>query len=115
MHRLFSGSRTRPVTRASSREDLIEHFVTVLTREQEHRAARSDVVDGQVAWIGAERAAMVAAVAALRPDLPVETVQSEVLAVEESARGHSDYTVKYALRCAFIVEAGQYLPRPVAH
>lgn len=82
-------------------------FGTRLREASMHRELRWDPVPGlwgQVpGWVIYEAEQMLALVNELRAEhgLAPATLE-QVLRVERSASGHSDYPDKYALRCAFL-------------
>ncbi|HEY9369933.1 hypothetical protein [Streptomyces sp.] len=82
-------------------------FGTRLREASMHRELRWDPVPGlwgQVpGWVVYEAEQMLALVNELRAEngLSAATLE-QVLRIEQSACGHSDYPDKYALRCAFL-------------
>jgi hypothetical protein len=88
---------------------LRDRFLDTLITAACQRDRRQSTVDGpdgpEPEWAGYERDEMKNAVdckLAAR-GLPPAT-QAEIVSIERSAAGHSDYAAKYALRCAFLVE-----------
>jgi hypothetical protein len=80
-----------------------------LTREQELRGLRPHLVDGpdgtECAWARYERNRMHEKVNDLRADLGLPPLPLEdILRAERQAVGHSDYSLKFALYCAELVE-----------
>lgn len=82
---------------------------TTLSRAQEEREQRPDLVDGpegpECLWAAYERTRMHETVNDIRaerglPAVPVE----DIVRVERLAVGHSDYSRKFAFYCAEITE-----------
>jgi hypothetical protein len=72
------------------------------------RRKREDMVDGELGWVLHERQIMTDAVNRLRArtekgPIHIDTVKR----VDQSATGHSDYVLKYALGCADLVLADE--------
>lgn len=86
-------------------------LLDTLRAAQKDRHHRSDFVtdlDGtpELGWVLYERACMLEAVNELRAKADANPVALEALmAAETSACGHSDYTSKFAIRCADLVVA----------
>lgn len=77
----------------------------ILTVAQAGRHLRWDVIDGEPGWVLHERETMHAAVNQARAEagkqpLPIAAIE----AVEQQACGHSDYSSKFALYCAELVQ-----------
>ena len=84
-------------------------------RAAKERDGWNNVVDGpageELAWMGRERAMLLAMVNDRRHSLGAEPVTaSQVYEVEESAAGHVDYTDKLALRLAFLTYGQEWRP-----
>lgn len=82
-------------------------FLARLREASKSRDERWDEVPGlygpEPGWVVYEAEQMLALVNELRAEngLPPASLE-QVLRVEQSARGHSDYPDKYALRCTFL-------------
>ncbi|TMS00147.1 hypothetical protein [Nonomuraea basaltis] len=82
-------------------------FLARLAEVGKHRDERWDEVPGlygpEPGWVIYEAEQMLALVNEIRSGdgLPLATLE-QVLRIERSASGHSDYPDKYALRCAFL-------------
>jgi len=82
--------------------DLRDRFLAVLTKAQEHRPLRT--VD---AWIVFERTTMWKTVNTERKHRGLAAIDiADVERVERLAVGHSDYSSKFALYCAELVQRG---------
>lgn len=84
--------------------DTVNSLHHALTTAQKERRSRDTLVNGEPAWVTHERNTMHGEVNRLRalhglPPVPLDAVR----AAEDQAVGHSDYTHKYALRCADLV------------
>ncbi|MEV6036008.1 hypothetical protein AB0L65_32975 [Nonomuraea sp. NPDC052116] len=91
------------ITQAQTR-DLFRAKLAYLAHR---RSEREQIVEGpdgpEFAWVGYEAGRMLALVNELRAKNGLAPVTLEqVLRIEQSASGHSDYADKYALRCAFL-------------
>lgn len=70
------------------------------------RSKREDMVDGELGWVLHERQVMTDAVNRLRAHAGKSPVHIDaVKRVDQSATGHSDYVLQYALGCADLVLA----------
>jgi hypothetical protein len=93
----LSDSRARHRDLMNARDKLL----AVLEREQALRSTRYRLNLNEPEWVIAERKAMFETVNAIRakhgfPDIDM----MDILSVERSATGHSDYSSKFALYCA---------------
>lgn len=91
-------------------KDTTDTLFATLTRAQEERDKRPNLVDGpdgpECQWAAYERTRMHDAVNAIRADLGRAPVpMPDVLHAERQAVGHSDYSRKYALYCAELATA----------
>lgn len=86
-------------------KDTTDHLYGILLKAMNQREQRFDLVPGpdgvEFEWAAYERSCMHEAVNVLRASrsldqLPIE----EVIRVERTASGHSDYARKYAFYCA---------------
>lgn len=82
-------------------------FLARLREASQHRDERWDEVPGlygpEPGWVIYEAEQMLALVNELRAEEGLAPAALEqVLRIERSAAGHSDYPDKYALRCAFL-------------
>jgi hypothetical protein len=86
-------------------DEIATRLLQRLSLAQEERGLRPDfTADGEPGWVAYERQVMVEATNEEReraglPPVPPEQVR----AVERQAEGHSDYSRKFALGCAFLV------------
>jgi len=101
-------TETTPLQRNDERRRLAAQFREVLFTAAEHRRERDDLVDTpdgpEMGWVIYERNQMHAATDAERaarglPPVPLP----DLLRVERSAYGHSDYAAQYAWGCALLV------------
>ena len=100
-------TETRVLTAAEHRDwmMLTDAFSAALTKAMGERKIRSGFLrSGEPAWVEYERNVMLFAVnnARLERGKPVVDID-DVLRVENTAVGHSDYGYKFALRCAELV------------
>ena len=89
------------------RERTYDDLHAVLVAAQGERSRRREVRPGDTepGWVLHERDVMHDRVNALRARMHRDPVSSDAIRLaEQSACGHSDYTHKFALRCAFLVE-----------
>ncbi len=93
--------------------ELVFLLKDILVAAQAERAQRQDLVrleDGmpELGWVLYERQVMHDAVNALRAERGLGPVDAKaILGAENSACGHADYTLQYALRCADLVVASR--------
>lgn len=91
----------------------VERVYRALVAEQAHRPQRGQFVDdpqfgNDIEWSHAERRAMTRIANTIRAEHGLDPVsEADVAAVEQSAAGHSDYTVKYAL---YVADLARGLP-----
>lgn len=84
---------------------LRDQFRETLATAQAERHLREDVIDGEVGWVLYELHAMHQAVTQARAELGKQPLPiSAVEAAEQQAVGHSDYSSKFALYCAELVQ-----------
>jgi len=84
--------------------DLQERFAEALAKEQSLRPTREHCIDGEVAWVRAERELMLSLVNAERAKLGYTPVDmADIHEAELGAAGHTDYSTKFALYCASLV------------
>ncbi|WP_030188203.1 hypothetical protein [Streptomyces violaceorubidus] len=88
---------------------IADRLQRVLSRAQEDRSEREDLVDGpdgvECGWAAHERSEMWKAVNALRADQGRPAVSlDDVVQVERQASGHSDYSRKFAFYCAELAQ-----------
>ncbi|MEV7770512.1 hypothetical protein [Kitasatospora sp. NPDC086791] len=79
--------------------------LNTLTAAQQERAAREYVTDGELGWVIYERKTMHQAVNAARAERGLTLVPiGAVERVESMASGHYDYSSKFALYCAELIQ-----------
>jgi len=81
--------------------DLAPQMLRVLSKAQELRPQKLDWIGDELEWIIYEREVMLSAINAVRLQCnqPAVTVE-QVKRIENCAKGHSDYSHKYALYAA---------------
>jgi hypothetical protein len=89
------------------RSELINKFEEAFDRASEKRTSLNHWIGNVPAWVVHERKCMVEAVNEHRIALGKNPVDMEtfIRKAENPAVGHSDYAHKFALYCAFLVEA----------
>jgi len=101
--------RTITLLEADDRRWLADYLTGVLVDAATHRSERdgwdtSPDGEPELAWITFERGQMLAAVNQLRRGRGLPPVAAvDLLPVERSAQGHSDYARQYAFGCAELV------------
>lgn len=107
-----------PLQASEYRRGLINHFREVLLSAAEHRRERDDFVDSdadphgqELGWVVYERQQMLDAVNAEleRRGITPLVLPETIMRVERQAQGHSDYVAKWAIGCADIVIAAEWL------
>lgn len=92
---------TRPIDRRA----LIDWFVSELSKAQQERPVRQNTTDtGELEWIVFERDKLLELINLRRARISAPPVDmAAVERIENSAVGHSDYTLKLAIRAAELV------------
>lgn len=84
---------------------LRDQLLHTLTEAQEERPAREYVISGELGWVIYERETMHRAVNEARAEVGKQSLTiDQIEQVESLATGHSDYSSKYALYCAELVQ-----------
>lgn len=99
-------STLRPVT--VSQSSAFERLSTRFQAAASQRNLREDfdVATGELGWVTFEREEMCAEVNAIRSENGLDAVDDDrIRVVELTSSGHSDYALKFALRCAEITQA----------
>lgn len=84
---------------------LRDKLLSILTAAQEERPAREYVTSGELGWVIYERETMHQAVNEARAEAGKQPLTvDQIEQVESEADGHSDYSRKFALYCAELVQ-----------
>lgn len=88
--------------RLALRDSFLEFFRKIATTKERHK--RLDMVGNELGWVVYERETMYQAVNRERAKLGKTNLDlQELMKVERSAFGHSDYASKFALGCMELV------------
>lgn len=83
---------------------MFQKMLDILSEAQTHRHERDHWVGGELEWIKMEQQSMLEAVNEEREKLRrVKITMEDLIRVEQTAVGHSDYSRKFAAGCARLV------------